>query len=310
MAGSRWLLWSCSLVALLAIILLGRLSPMAGLFFSTWVPLPLLVVGWRLGTGEAALLALAGGLSVFALNPGLTAFQDGLSLWMLLLMGLLLTVCHNRDWSEGSGIMLTALVLGLLFLAFFGAQAYFQGLSLGDLWEQKSREITQTLTKTLNEVVSDVQVMGMPRVEVQNLLIQVLPALALINVALVAWVNVLVVQRLASLGGWGNLGEPLAHWASPEWLVFLLVAAGAALLTPLAWVRQAGLNLLLILGFVYFCQGTAVISTLLQRYRVPWVLRGLVYVLAFMNPLIIVVMLLGLMDLWLDFRRLQPPREA
>jgi hypothetical protein len=133
LAGSRWLLWSCSLVALLAIILLGRLSPMAGLFFSTWVPLPLLVIGWRLGTGEAALLALAGGLSVFALNPGLTAFQDGLSLWMLLLMGLLLTVCHNRDWSEGSGIMLTALVLGLLFLAFFGAQAYFQGLTLGDL---------------------------------------------------------------------------------------------------------------------------------------------------------------------------------
>jgi uncharacterized protein YybS (DUF2232 family) len=270
-------------------------------------------VGWRLGTWEATLLVLAGAVFVFALNPGVTVFQDNLGLWMILLMGLILTVCHQRGWTEGSGIMFTVVVLGLLGLVFFLGQAFFQGQSPLELWEQKSRELVETLSKMLSDAgmsFSDLRLMGLPRMEVQNLLVQVLPALVLINTALVAWVNVLVVQGLGNLWGWNDLGEPLSLWASPEWMVFFLAAAGFALLVPQPWVRQIGLNLLLVMGFIYFCQGMAVISAILQRYQLPRVLRGIVYILAFMNPLMLVVMILGLTDLWLDFRTLQPPRET
>jgi uncharacterized protein YybS (DUF2232 family) len=313
LAGSRWLLWSYGLVALLALIAFGRVSLMTSLILGTWLPLPLLLVGWRLGTLEAVLLAFLGVLFVFALNPGLAAFQDNLGLWMLMLMGLVLTVCHHRDWPDGSAIMFTVLFLGLLSLVFFLGQAFLQGLGPAGLWEKKSQELADSLTKMMGEAgvgMSDLRVMGLPRLEVQHLLIQVLPALVLINLALVAWVNVLVTQKLGTIWGWNNLGEPLSLWTSPEWLVFFLVAAGFALLAPFPGVRQAGLNLLLVLGFVYFCQGMAVISALLQRFNLPWVLRSLAYILAFMNPLLIVVMILGLTDLWLDFRRLQPPQET
>jgi uncharacterized protein YybS (DUF2232 family) len=313
LAGSRWLLWSYGLVALLALIAFGRVSLMTSLILGTWLPLPLLLVGWRLGTLEAVLLAFLGVLFVFALNPGLAAFQDNLGLWMLMLMGLVLTVCHHRDWPDGSAIMFTVLFLGLLSLVFFLGQAFLQGLGPAGLWEKKSQELADSLTKMMGEAgvgMSDLRVMGLPRLEVQHLLIQVLPALVLINLALVAWVNVLVTQKLGTIWGWNNLGEPLSLWTSPEWLVFFLVAAGFSLLAPFPGVRQAGLNLLLVLGFVYFCQGMAVISALLQRFNLPWVLRSLAYILAFMNPLLIVVMILGLTDLWLDFRRLQPPQET
>jgi uncharacterized protein YybS (DUF2232 family) len=313
LVGSRWLLWSYGLVALLALIAFGRVSLMTSLILGTWLPLPLLLVGWRLGTLEAVLLAFLGVLFVFALNPGLAAFQDNLGLWMLMLMGLVLTVCHHRDWPDGSAIMFTVLFLGLLSLVFFLGQAFLQGLGPAGLWEKKSQELADSLTKMMGEAgvgMSDLRVMGLPRLEVQHLLIQVLPALVLINLALVAWVNVLVTQKLGTIWGWNNLGEPLSLWTSPEWLVFFLVAAGFSLLAPFPGVRQAGLNLLLVLGFVYFCQGMAVISALLQRFNLPWVLRCLAYILAFMNPLLIVVMILGLTDLWLDFRRLQPPQET
>jgi uncharacterized protein YybS (DUF2232 family) len=313
LAGSRWLLWSYGLVAMLALILFGRVSLMTSLVLGTWLPLPLLLVGWRLGTLEAVLLALVGVLFVFALNPGMAVFQDNLGLWMLLLMGLILTVCHHRDWPDGSAIMFAVVLLGVLSLVIFLGQAYLQGLGPTGLWEKKSQELADSLTKMMGEAgvgMSDLRVMGLPRVEIQHLLIRVLPALALINLALVAWVNVLVAQKLGSIWGWNNLGEPLSLWASPEWLVFLLAAAGFSLLAPFPGVRQAGLNLVLVLGFVYFCQGIAVISALLQRFNLPWVLRGLVYILAFMNPLMIVVMILGLTDLWLDFRRLQPSQET
>ncbi len=313
MAGSRWLLWSYGLVALWVLITFGRMSLMTSLILGTWLPLPLLLVGWRLGVLEAVLLALFGVLFVFALNPGIAALQDNLGLWMLMLMGLVLTICHQRDWPDGSAIMGAVVFLGFLSLVVFLGQAFLQGLGPMGLWEKTSQELAEALTKMMGEAgvgMADLRLMGLPKLEIQHLLIQVLPALVLINLALVAWVNVLVVQKLGSIWGWENLGEPLSLWASPEWLVFFLVAAGFSLLAPFPWVRQVGLNLVLMLGFVYFCQGMAVISALLQRFNLPWVLRTLVYILAFMNPLLIVVMILGLTDLWLDFRRLQPSQET
>ncbi len=313
MAARRWLLWLYGLVALLVLIVFGRGSATAGLVLGTWLPLPVLLVGWRLGIKAAALLILAAALCVFALSPGKAVFQDNLGLWMVLLMGLILTVCHQRGWASGSSIVLAVASLGLIAVAFFLGQAFFQGLSPVALWEHKSGELMDSLAAMFSHAgmsFGDLKVMGLPRMDVQHLLAEVLPALVLINLALVAWANVLVVQRLALLWGWDDPGEPLSQWASPEWLVFVLVAAGFALLAPIAWVRQAGMNLLLIMGFLYFCQGLAVIAALLQRYQLPWILRGLMYILAFMNPLILVVMILGLTDLWLDFRTLPPPRET
>ncbi len=313
MAGSRRLIWSYGLVALLSLIFLGRLGPMAALVLTTWLPLPLLVVGWRLGIAEAAVLALAGALFVFALDPGLAVLFESLGLWLLLLMGLILAICRHRGWPAGSAITCTVLALGLSFLVFFLGQALFQGLSPLALWSQKGGEFTGSLKNMLQDMgmdFSDLQVVGLPRIELQELVIKILPALMVVNLALVAWVNVVVARWLARLWGWGDWGEPLSHWVIPEWLVFALVAAGLALLAPWPWVRQVGLNLVLILGFMYFCQGVAVMAALFQRYQVFWGLRGLGYILAFMNPIMIGVMILGLIDLWLDFRRLQPSRET
>jgi uncharacterized protein YybS (DUF2232 family) len=286
---------------------------MASLFLGTWLPLPLLAVGWRLGLGEAVLLALAGVLFVFALNPGTAVLLESLGLWMLLLMGLILAVCQQRGWPAGSAILVTVAALGLLFLMLFLGQALFQGLSPLEFYGQKAGEFTDSLKTMLQEAgldFSDFRLVGLPQVEFQELVGKILPALVLVNLALVAWVNVVVVRKLASLWDWNEWGEPLSHWVSPEWLVFLLAASGLALLTPWPWVRQAGLNLLLVMGFMYFCQGMAVMAGLFERYHVPWALRGLGYILAFMNPLMIGVMILGLTDLWLDFRKLQTPREA
>jgi hypothetical protein len=313
LAGSRRLIWFYGLVALLTLIFLGRLNPLAALVLSTWLPLPLLLVGWRLGTGEASALALAAALFVFALDPRMAVLSESLGLWLLLLMGLILAICHQRGWPAGLAMVWTVLGLGLLVLILFLGQAWFQGLSPVALYKQKGAELTASLKNTLQDMgmdFSDLQVAVLPRVEFQELVGKILPALMVINLALVAWVNVVVARGLARFWDWADWGEPLSHWVLPEWLVFALVAAGLALLAPWPWVRQTGMNLLLILGFMYFCQGVAVMAALFQRYEIPWVLRGLGYILAFMNPLMIGVMILGLMDLWLDLRRLQPSQEA
>ncbi len=313
MAGSRLGIWLVCLVALLVLILFGHVNPLAYLLLGTWLPLPLLLVGWRLGTGAAVLLALAGILAVFALTPGASFLLDNLGLGMILLMGLILIACCRRGWPTGSAIMFSVVGVGLVYAVFFLGQAYFQNLTPVALWDQKTREVAQDFIKMLKETGMDspsFEVMGLSGVSVQDLVTRLVPALVLINAGLVAWLNMLVGRRLVSSWGWGDLGEPLSQWSSPEWLIFFFLGAGFALLAPLAWMRQVGLNLLVILGFVYFCQGMAVIAGLLQRFQVHWFLRGLAYLLAFLNPLMILVVILGLIDLWLDFRRLRPPREA
>ena len=138
-----------------------------------------------------------------------------------------------------------------------------------------------------------------------------LPALMVINLGLVAWLNTLVVRQIALSLGWPSDEAPLSGWAAPEWLIFPFLAAGFAMLVPVPGVSLAAFNLFLILGFVYFGQGVAVLAATLQRLRAPLLLRGVGYFLIFMNPLLmLLVMLLGLLDLWLDFRRLGKPREA
>jgi uncharacterized protein YybS (DUF2232 family) len=65
------------------------------------------------------------------------------------------------------------------------------------------------------------------------------------------------------------------------------------------------LNLLLVIGAYYFAQGLAVIGFFFHKNKVPRFLRGLTYVLiVFQQIFTLLVVGLGLFDLWGDFRRL------
>ena len=55
LAARRWLFWLYGPAALFVLIVFGRGSATAGLVLGTWLPLPVLLVGWRLGTKAAAL---------------------------------------------------------------------------------------------------------------------------------------------------------------------------------------------------------------------------------------------------------------
>ena len=131
-----------------------------------------------------------------------------------------------------------------------------------------------------------------------------------VNMGLVAWLNVVLARQLYALLGWGEPDPPLYHWVAPEWLIFLLVGAGFLLLVPITAVRFTGLNLLLILAVLYFAQGLAVVANWFHRLGLPRPLRIVGYPLMFLNPVFFVIITLGLIDLWLDFRRLHRPKET
>jgi uncharacterized protein YybS (DUF2232 family) len=73
---------------------------------------------------------------------------------------------------------------------------------------------------------------------------------------------------------------------------------------------MVSLNVLVVLSLLYFCQGVAVVTTWLLRYRVPRPFRWIGYFIMFMHPLFLLVIIIGLADVWLDFRRLHQAVDA
>jgi uncharacterized protein YybS (DUF2232 family) len=89
-------------------------------------------------------------------------------------------------------------------------------------------------------------------------------------------------------------------------LVWGLIACGFSLFVPgLEGLRAAALNLLLLLAACYFAQGLAVIAFFFHKNNVPRFLRGITYILiVFQQIFTLLVVGLGLFDLWANFRRL------
>ena len=99
-------------------------------------------------------------------------------------------------------------------------------------------------------------------------------------------------------------GPLFAVWRLPGVLIWVLIAAGFALVVPATPVQLLGRNLLAVLLPCYFFQGMAVANSYLRQKTYPPLVKGLIYVLLLiLNPLPIIVTGIGVFDLWVDFRK-------
>ena len=73
-----------------------------------------------------------------------------------------------------------------------------------------------------------------------------------------------------------------------------------------------GVNVLLICGLFYLFQGLAILTFIFKRFQVPQFFRWSAFLLlVLIKPAMLLVILVGLIDLWLDFRHLhRPPSEV
>ena len=311
--GRGLVIWFLCLGALLLGFLGAQVNPLAYLLVGVLAPLPVLVAGRRSGELAALGVALAAAAVIFCLHPVLETIWQNLGFLNLVAMGVMLSSLQCRGVTAPQAIMVTVAALTVGALLVFLGQAAFLGLSLHDLLAQKSAEVMEAVHKVLGDAAGGTAaplVPGVAPAQMEALLQGLLPGLLVTNMALVAWLNVVLSRQLIFLLGWGEADPPLYHWAAPEWLIFVLVGAGFLLLVPVAGARFIGLNLLMVVAVLYFCQGVAVVATWFHRLGLPRLLRMIGYPLLFLNPFFFVIITLGLLDLWLDFRRLHQPKDA
>jgi uncharacterized protein YybS (DUF2232 family) len=130
---------------------------------------------------------------------------------------------------------------------------------------------------------------------------EVLPALVVLTGLAVVLANLLLVQAWTDLGRHVNL----RLWRTPDALIWALIVAGFGMFFPAEPIALAACNAFLIILACYFCQGLAIVSYYLDRFRLPRGIRIAGYVLIVVQHLLTaMVLVLGVFDLWGNFRRL------
>lgn len=290
------------LAAALGIVPLA--APLPGLLLHLFTPAPVLWLVWRgerraaLGAG-AAVVAAAG-----LLGGGVYLVQVA---EFVAPMALVLARAVAGGWSAGRAVLvatLATLAVGLVGLLSQGDDPIAVARRQA---EEAARMLAEVARRDVGETVDPAPVAAW--------LLRIQPALALVVVGTVAWLNLAVIRRIAT--GWAALDlGPAAEegvrrppfdawfeWRAPEPLVFVLILGGLLLLPGREAFTAIGLNLLIVVGLIYIWQGLAVVGFVFRVRRVPLPLRGAGYALAALQPVLAVMVgVLGLADLWVDFR--------
>ncbi len=128
----------------------------------------------------------------------------------------------------------------------------------------------------------------------------------IINYAFSAWLGQKYGIRLKKLPSFGK-------WDLPWFYVWGVIAGIVVILVPSfidfgadTFFYVLGANLLLVFVFIYFILGLAVLWGLFNRFRIQLIWRIIILtVLAFFFGLVLIAPILGLLDIWVNLRRLK-----
>jgi uncharacterized protein YybS (DUF2232 family) len=270
------------------------------------VPQPVLSFGIRYG--------LMRGMGVVVLALAVLLLWGGEQLGyvysiFVLLIGLLFLLL-------GRIRVLETLVLGISAVVFtaFSAMLFF---SYGS-WRAIYNDVSESLNSSLMSAVEMHEKMGFPKEsiavlkertpEIAETILYLLPAAAFVSLGLIVLFNVVLLCRRfpEKRPDWLTLVS-LREWKAPDFLVWGVIASGFALFIPgLELVKTLAANLLLVFSACYFFQGLAIIAFYFNKNNVPPFVRGVVYLfIVFQQIFTMIVVGLGLFDLWVDFRRLK-----
>lgn len=131
------------------------------------------------------------------------------------------------------------------------------------------------------------------------------PAFVLMGWFLVQIGNLLLARFF--LNRWGEnrmVPEDLTALRLPFSLVWAVIIMALLALVSRGSLHDMGVNLGVFLSVPYFFQGLAVIQQAFVRYKVGGFMRGVIFVALFLwTGMALLVLLLGLFDTWIDFRR-------
>jgi hypothetical protein len=297
-------------LALLSCILtlLPVFVPVAEGLLTILAPFPLIVLAvkypWRYAVG---LLGLEAGLILLGGQPQFLFFLTQYGL-----VALATAAAIRRGWSASRtvvGSLVVPLGVGALLLAVYSTLVQPPPRALLTHYFDKAVYVSQEYVRTLEQMQEGGDEQLTAFIEVLPQLVSiVLPSLVMISHLFTNVLNYILVRRYCQRSQPPLALDPddLTCWRASDYLVWVFLASGAALLIPIEAVSTIGLNVLLVTLAIYLLQGVAIALFWGQRLPVPLGVQSLIIVVVFLiaGPLCVVgCTAAGLFDLWVDFRR-------
>jgi hypothetical protein len=128
------------------------------------------------------------------------------------------------------------------------------------------------------------------------------PGILVVGLLLGAVLNYVLVRLCLRREGFRRFADETV----PDHLVWGVIVGGVLAISGQTALTLVGVNGLLVLAALYAIQGLAVLRHLFVRARVPRVLQVATFGVFVLQPLLLLVVAgVGLVDLWLDFRKIR-----
>jgi uncharacterized protein YybS (DUF2232 family) len=286
----------------LLLFLATSFVPLFGFLFTPFTPLPLILLFLRRGIkGWAAgllllflILVLSSSISsgiAFALEFGAIALALGEGI--------------RREWKGEETILLGTVVAG----SGSALVLYLHTLrSPMDLSAWIGEQIGNRLQE-MGEIFARAGVPPASWDSLQRFLMETYPALLVMGILFATVINY---YSAAYFRGFGNPEavpriRPFSSWSLPDYWVWGLILSLSLYLIP-GPTKGVGLNFLLVFSGLYLLQGMAISSYLLRRWHLSTVLRIVIFFLLIAQPFLVLMLVgLGLLDVWLNLRKIGDP---
>jgi uncharacterized protein YybS (DUF2232 family) len=291
-------------------------SAMTLLLFLAYVSLPVAgVLGGLLSPAPAAFYLLkngkAAGFTIVAITAAvLLVVVDPAATVLYLLeaavISLALPLFLDRGMEASRAVMLTVAINVVLVVAAMASYGAIQGVDVLALI-RKGIDVSITQTTALYEKGGvkgdDLEMFRQAMRQAGELISRIYPALLIVALMVITLITLAMLTRQAA-----KLPRPLAtedfrQFRNPDQLVWVLILAGFAMLAPVKVLPTVALNLLIVILTLYFIQGVAIVAHFFNRMATPSFLRVIFYLILVLQPyLTIAVAIIGIFDLWGNFR--------
>ncbi|MCD4678137.1 MAG: YybS family protein [Desulfobacula sp.] len=289
------------------IIAIMYIVPLIGIF--AWIFLPLPVLFYRLKTGRNS-----GGIIMVASLAVLIVFTSNLAFNTLYFGSLLMTGFFLGEFIEKhlsiERIMLYTCfaVLGTcMAVLFFYSLIYAQGIEqLISNYVSRYQALSSQLFSESAQLYPEMKVDSQMLEKASTLFIMIFPGIFINSYLTMIWLNILLIKKLLLTKGIIIKSiENLNQWKAPDYLVFGVIALSVLIFLPIYGLKLLAVNCLIVLMFVYFFQGIAVVSFFFQKKSTPFALRFFFYTLIAVQPFFMFPVIgFGLFDTWINFRKL------
>jgi uncharacterized protein YybS (DUF2232 family) len=282
--------------------------PLVGPVFLFLLPMIAFVNGATNGIFKTALCLLFSLAVLMLLSVGLNLDVPAVAIFTMGMAGLLMAHMAAENYS------IEKIVTGPVLLIFGAIGFYFvyDAVGLGvNPWLLVKNFITVTISETIKFYSQmplkpdDISMIKDNENNIINSLIHIFPSLMVILSVFIIWANLLLGKTyLRRFGIVYAQMAILARWKVTDWAIWIFIISGLLLFIPQKNFNFIGLNVFLIVCLVYLLQGLAIVSFLFQNKNVPFLIRYIFYFLiAVQQILMIPIAVIGLFDVWFDFRK-------